>query len=143
MVGLELTHAVTTSSVDLVYQDQSGALNEAFSDIFGEMVEARTKGTPDWLKGGPDLGITIQNYANPSAINCILSTPCPSKMSEFINTTLDNGGVHSNSSIINHAFYLLAQGLQGAIGLQDAERIFYRTLTTKLVRHSQFIDARL
>ena len=60
VVGHELTHAVTTNSADLVYQNQSGALNEAFSDIFGEMVEARTKGTPDWLKGGSDLGITIQ-----------------------------------------------------------------------------------
>jgi len=143
VVGHEFTHGVTTNSADLVSRNQSGALNEAFSDIFGEMVEARTKGTPDWLKGGPDLGITLQNYASPSTINCIPNTPCPSKMSEFINTTLDNGGVHINSSIINHAFYLLAQGLQGAIGLQDAERIFYRTLTTKLVRQSQFIDARL
>ena len=64
-------------------------------------------------------------------------------MSQFINTTQDHGGVHLNSSIINHAFYLLAQGLTGAIGLIDAERIFYRTLTTKLVAGSEFIDARL
>ena len=143
VVGHELTHGVTTNSADLVYQGQSGALNEAFSDIFGEMVEARTKGTPDWLKGGPDLGLTIQNYANPTSINCLSGIACPANMSDFINTTQDNGGVHLNSSIINHAFYVLAEGLTGAIGLSDAERIFYRTLTTKLVRSSQFIDARL
>jgi Zn-dependent metalloprotease len=142
VVAHELTHGVTSKTAGLIYMNQSGALNEAFSDIFGEMVEARTKGTPDWLKGGPDLGSTIQNYANPNSVDCFLG-PCPSNMSQFINTTQDHGGVHLNSSIINHAFYLLAQGLTGAIGLIDAERIFYRTLTTKLVAGAEFIDARL
>lgn len=55
----------------------------------------------------------------------------------------DNGGVHINSSIINNAFYLLAEGLNGAIGIRDAERIFYRALTVHLTANSQFIDARL
>jgi Zn-dependent metalloprotease len=143
VVGHELTHGVTDTTANLVYKNQSGALNEAFSDIFGEMVEARTKGMPDWLKGGPDLGITIQDYMNPNAVPCTRSSPCPAKMSQYIFTTQDHGGVHSNSSIINHAFYLLAEGLSGAIGLIDAEKIFYRTLTTKLVAGSEFIDARL
>ena len=66
VVAHELTHGVTDTTANLVYLNQSGALNEAFSDIFGEMVEARTKGTPDWLKGGPDLGVTIQDYMNPN-----------------------------------------------------------------------------
>ena len=142
MVAHELTHGVTDATANLVYLNQSGALNEAFSDIFGEMVQARTKGTPDWIVGGPDLGETLRDFVNPNSVSCGLG-PCPSKMSQFINTTQDHGGVHINSSIINHAFYLLAEGLSGAIGLIDAERIFYRTLTTKLVPGSEFIDARL
>jgi len=62
IVAHELTHGVTSETAGLVYLNQSGALSESFSDIFGEMVEARTKGSPDWLKGGSDLGVTIQNY---------------------------------------------------------------------------------
>jgi len=144
VVAHELTHGVTQYSANLVYLNQSGALNEAFSDIFGEAVEARTNGSgPDWLVGA-QLGAPLRNLANPSAIEiCPGCGPYPKSMSEFINTAQDNGGVHINSTIIGHAFYLLAQGPSGAIGIRDAERIFYRALTTHLVRNSQFIDARL
>lgn len=143
VVAHELSHGVTRHSANLIYQDQSGALNESFSDILGEMVEAYTEGSPDWLKGGPSIDWTIQNYANPNSVDCLANVPCPAKLSEFISTDLDNGGVHLNSSIINHAFYQLAVALPGAIGLHDAEWIFYRSLTTKLGPRSEFIDARL
>lgn len=149
MVAHELTHGVTNHSANLEYQNQSGALNEAFSDIFGEMVEARTKGFPDWLTGS-DLGEPLRNMRDPSSLS-IGNRRYPSKMSQFIRPddpfldpfdNRDSGGVHINSSIINHTFYLLAEGLPGAIGIRDAERIFYRTLTTKLQSQSQFLDAR-
>ena len=148
VIGHELTHGVTQKTAQLLYQNQAGALNEAFSDIMGEMVEAFGTGAePDWLKGneiGPGpLPVPLQNYANPHAVLVQPGVPFPERMSEFINTTGDNGGVHLNSSIVNHAYWLLATGLPGAIGLRDAERIFYRTLTTKLVTNSQFVDARL
>ena len=55
----------------------------------------------------------------------------------------DAGGVHINSSITNHAFYLLAKGMNGAIGLDEALNIFYRAVTTKLNPGSQFVDCRL
>lgn len=147
VVAHELTHGVTQTEAGLIYQYQPGALNEAFSDIFGEMAEARSKGgSPDWLKGASVFSTPIQNYKQPSSVNCWRNTPCPAKMSQFIHLSGDKegdfGGVHSNSSIINHAFYLLAEGLSGAIGIRDAEQIFYRTLTTKLLRQSQFVDAR-
>jgi hypothetical protein len=66
-------------------------------------------------------------------------------MSEFVelNLSQDNGGVHFNSGIINQGFYLLAEGMDGAIGLRDAERIDYRAVTTALQKQSQFIDMRL
>ena len=144
VVGHELTHGVIYHSANLVYRDQPGALNESFSDIFGEMVEARTTGRPDWLIGQA-LGDRrfMRNMANPAALTFDGHRPYPTKMSEFFYTQEDEGGVHVNSSIINRAFYLLAAGLDGAIGLRAAERIFYRALTVHLVQNSQFVDARL
>ena len=155
IVGHELTHGVIEHSANLLYQDQPGALNEAFADIFGEMIEARTKdGEPDWITGrdlglpasgggGPDLGRPVRNLKDPGAFLTHFGRPYPKKMSEFFHIREDNGGIHINSSIINHAFYLLAEGLDGAIGPRAAEQIFYRALTVYLVQNSQFIDARL
>jgi Zn-dependent metalloprotease len=141
VVGHEMAHGVTFFTAKLVYQDQPGALNEAFSDIFGEMVEARATGTNDWLIGS-QLTRPLRNIANPGSLS-VLGRPYPSRMSEFRVMSEDNGGVHINSTIIGHAFFLLVEGLPGAIGRTDAERIFYRALTTHLVANSQFIDARL
>lgn len=152
VVAHELTHGVTQHSANLQYQNQSGALNEAMSDIFGEATELRTNGTNDWLLGA-SLGAPLRNMANPHALT-IGSTgrPYPANMSELIGpndsfldqfNNRDSGGVHLNSSIINHAFYQLAAGLPGAIGMEDAAKIFYRALTAHLVVSSQFIDCRL
>jgi Zn-dependent metalloprotease len=152
VVAHELTHGITSYTANLVYQDQPGALNEAFSDIFGEAVEARTSGRADWLMG-TTLPDQIRNMSNPSSMQ-IGSTKryYPSKMSQFYgeNDSLldklqgrDNGGVHINSTIIGHAFYLLAEGMNGALGIQTAEKIFYRALSYHLTSNSQFIDARL
>lgn len=185
IVGHELTHGVIEHSANLLYQDQPGALNEAFADIFGEMIEARTRGNaPDWITGGalrlpasggggPDLGRPLRNMANPGAFLTHLGRPYPKHMDEFFHIRENNGGIHINNSIINHAFYLLVKGLEGFYGSEegrealrdlpkvgcstsrnnsrqsvrhamcDAERIFYRALTVYLVQNSQFIDARL
>ena len=149
VVGHELTHGVIQYSANLIYQDQPGALNEAFADIFGEMIEAwTTEGKHDWLIGTKlitELNPPIRNMANPATLTFDRSgtRPYPTKMSEYIYTQADNGGVHINSSIINRAYYLLAKGLDGAIGLEAAEGIFYRALTVYLFQYSQFIDARL
>lgn len=147
VVGHELTHGVTQNSAGLIYELQPGALNESFSDIFGEMVEARVQGQADWLLG-EKLGKVFRDFKNPGSLTIGgLNKPYPSKMSEFIDLPNsndgDHGGVHLNSSIVNHAFYLLAEGLDGAVGLVDAAKIFYRCLTQHLQPQSQFIDARL
>jgi Zn-dependent metalloprotease len=151
VVAHELTHAVIRKEADLVYQGQSGALNEAFADIFGEMVEARTDGAPDWLQGSR-LSTPSRNLADPSSFEIIPGGRMyPSRMSEFIQrddaflgnfVNGDNEGVHINSGIINRAYYLLAEGLPGAIGIADAEQTFYRALTAHLFRDAKFIDAR-
>ena len=150
VVGHELTHGVITHSANLIYRDQPGALNEAFADIFGEMIEAwTTEGKHDWLIGTKlitELNPPIRNMANPATLTFDRSgtRPYPTKMSEYIYTQADNGGVHINSSIINRAFYLLAEGFGNeAIGPPAAEKIFYRALTVYLFQYSQFIDARL
>jgi len=142
IVAHELTHGVTSHTADLVYKDQSGALNESFSDIFGEMVDARTRGSADWLM--PSVFTPMRSLSDPSSIDIGYGYgPYPSKMSEYISTTEDNGGVHINMTIVAHAFYLLAEGLKEAIGIRDAERIFYRALAYHLVANSQLIDGRL
>lgn len=147
VVGHELTHGLTESSAGLVYENQSGALNESFSDIFGEMVEARVEGRNDWRMGSR-LSAALRDFANPGSLTIGgLNRPYPARMSEFVqlpNTDdADHGGVHLNSSIINHAFWLLAEGLPGAIGRAEAARIFFRCLTQHLQAQSQFVDARL
>lgn len=151
--GHELTHGVMDSIGNggiLEYRNQPGAMNEALADIFGEMVEARFKNArPDWLKADPfdptNRSKLLQDYSDPRSVSQIQGVPNPSKMSEFVQLSIDqdNGGVHINSSIINHCFYLLAEGLDGALGMLDAEKIFYRAMTTQLQKQSQFIDLRL
>lgn len=135
VVGHELTHGVTTHSANLVYQDQPGALNEAISDIFGEAIEARSTGRNDWLLG-TNMQNRLRSMKNPASFGD------PEKLSQYVRTRQDHGGVHTNSGIINRAYYLLVEGLNGGIGMRDAERIFYRALTVHLLQNSQFIDAR-
>jgi len=151
VVAHEMTHGVTTYTANLIYKDQPGALNEAFSDIFGEAVEAYSQGSADWIDGTQVDG--ERSLKNPSSFRISGTTRYyPSDMSEFIasdNSFLnrfdnrDNGGVHLNTTIVSHAFYMLAEGLNGAIGTEKAEQIFYRALVYHLVSNSQFIDARL
>lgn len=139
VIGHEVTHGVVSSIGSqgvLFYQNQPGALNEAFADIFGEMIEARTRGTNDWLMGSELTG-AIRSMVNPASFGQ------PAHMNQFVVTTADQGGVHINSGIINRAYFLLAAGLRNALGHQQAESIFYRCLTVSMKPFSQFIDARL
>ena len=111
----ELTHAVTERTANLEYVWQSGALNESFSDIFGAMVDR-----DDWLMG-EDLPIgAIRDLQNPEKFGQ------PGNTRGWVATCSDNQGVHTNSGIFSKAFVNIAT----AIGKNDAERIFYRALTT-------------
>jgi Zn-dependent metalloprotease len=147
VVAHELAHGVTHHSANLIYQNESGALNEAFSDIFGESVEAHVAGAafPDWLVGSPPaFAAPLRNMEDPSSI--VIGGPFgpyPERYGQFIVTSADSGGVHLNSSIVNHAYYQLVEGLPNAIGIQKARAIFYRALTTHLTASSEFVDARL
>jgi Zn-dependent metalloprotease len=143
VVAHEFTHGVTDADAGLVYSGESGALSEAFSDIFGEMAEAYAKGgAADWLHG-VRLGQTARDLRDPGSLVARTGQPYPAAMDQFVRTTQDNGGVHYNSTIVSHAYYLLAEGQGGAIGLGAAERIFYRALALHLTPGAQFLDARL
>jgi Zn-dependent metalloprotease len=144
----EMTHGVISSTSDLVYRLQSGALNESFADILGEGCEAHFASLqPDWSQGSALPPVFRRPLDDPSSkiYNPETGEGYPERMSEYKNLPIeeDQGGVHVNSSIQNYAFYLLAEGLPGAIGIADALAIFYRAVTTKLNPNSQFIDSRL
>lgn len=145
VVAHELAHGVTSTESNLVYQGQSGAINEALSDIFGEAIENYSTGSNDWLMG-TELRNAFRNLKDPGSITSALGRPYPSKMSEYENLALtpesDNGGVHINSSIINRAFYLLAEGQSDSVGLDTAAKIFYRANTSHLLLRSDFSDLR-
>ena len=145
VVAHEMAHAVISTTSQLVYRFQSGALNESFADILGEGCEAHYNGgEPDWLMG-TELSVQLRSMSDPASKIAFGTTPYPDRMSRFINLNADQdkGGVHINSSIVNHAFYQLAVGFDGAIGFDDALQIFFRAVTTKLNANSQFIDCRL
>jgi thermolysin len=157
----ELTHGVIMATANFVYRNESGALGEAFSDIMGISAEfffePRGSGRQqsEWLFG-EDLYIrnfggggtaALRSAANPQAFGN------PDHYSRRFRGQQDNGGVHINSTIPTHAFYLFVQGgtnrtsgrrVQG-IGLDNierAEQIFYRALTRYLGPTSDFSDAR-
>ncbi len=152
VVGHEIGHGVTQFSANLVYSYESGALNESFSDIFGEMVERYGRGSNDWKIGGDfDLvdGDGFRSMSNPK-----LKLDPDTYMGQYWHTSSsDNGGVHTNSGVQNKWFYILSVGESGVndhgftynvtgIGSDDAARIAYRNLTTYLTSSSSYQDAR-
>ncbi|RMG68672.1 MAG: peptidase M4 family protein, partial [Bacteroidetes bacterium] len=144
----EFAHGVTGNSAALIYAYESGALNESFSDIFGNAIEYY--GMPqqaDW-RIGEGFG-AFRHMGNPG----FYGDPDTYKGSNWISGTFDNGGVHINSGVQNYWFYLLVEGGSGTndkgedfsvtgIGWEKAANIAYRNLTTYLGPASQFADAR-
>jgi len=148
VVGHELSHGVTEATSNLIYQNESGALNEAFSDMMGTAIEFYY-GTGNWTIG-EDITVGsngIRNMANPG------EDGDPSYYADRYTGTSDNGGVHTNSGIANHWFYLLVNGGQNAnsarasgtnvqgVGLTAAEQITFLGFTA-LPSGATFCDAR-
>jgi Zn-dependent metalloprotease len=141
VVAHELTHGVTQNTAGLIYQNQAGALNESISDAFACMVEQwhfnQTAVDGDWLLGQGIFsmarrGPALRSLKAPgTAYNDPLlgRDPQPSHMRNYNNTTGDNGGVHINSGIPNHAFYLIATRL-GGYSWDRPGKIWYVTLTS-------------
>jgi vibriolysin len=151
----ELTHAVTSSTADLEYQNESGAVNEAMSDIFGVACEAWDDGgvNADTWKMGEDVytpgtsGDALRYINDPAA-----DGSSPDYYPDRYTGTSDYGGVHINMGIGSLAFYLLSEGgshprgkttnTVTGVGITKAEAIFYRALTQYLTSTSNFESAR-
>jgi hypothetical protein len=125
VIGHELAHGVTEHTAGLLYQGQSGALNESVSDVFGVLVKQHRLGQSaeqaDWLVGAELFNPSVQGRAlrdmrNPGTAydDPRLGTdPQPAHMDDYVDTRDDNGGVHINSGIPNRAFVLAALAIGG------------------------------
>ncbi len=148
VVGHEFTHGVIGATADLEYRSQSGALNESYADVFGALIDRG-----NWyigeavIKSPPFPRPYLRSLEDPNMNGAFdVRDPLngvgqPKHVSEYARLPVsrrgDNGGVHVNSGIPNHAAYLI--GLR--IGPDKLEQIYYRALTQYLGPDSQFLDA--
>jgi Zn-dependent metalloprotease len=151
VIGHELTHGVTQYEAGLNYEEQSGALNESFSDVFGSLVKQYARkqraDKADWLIGKEIFskgvkGVALRSMKAPGTAfddPLIGKDEQPAHMKDFVKTQDDNGGVHINSGIPNKAFYELAIRL-GGYAWERAGRIWYVTLCGRLRPESVFQD---
>ena len=141
VIGHELTHGVTGATADLEYRNQAGALNESVSDVFGSLVKQYALGQSaseaDWLIGegllAPGVqGVALRSMKAPGTAyddeRLGGRDPQPAHLRDYLRTTGDNGGVHTNSGIPNHAFYLAAVAL-GGNAWERAGAVWYDVLT--------------
>jgi hypothetical protein len=140
VLGHEFSHAVTERTAGLTYQGQSGALNESISDVFGSCVKQRLLGQQvdqaDWLIGAGLFlpGVQARALRDMAAPGTAYDDPRLGKdpqvgdMADYVDTSDDNGGVHTNSGIPNRAFQLAATGI-GGTAWDGAGRIWYAALT--------------
>ena len=154
VVAHELTHGVTDYSSKLIYANESGALNEAFSDIMGTAVTfffqqpGTGSGSADYILANDVVTPGgIRSMENPRALGD------PDHYSNRFTGTSDNGGVHTNSTIVSHAYYLSVEGgtnrtsgltVQGigAANREQMEKTFYRAFTQLMSSSSTFATAR-
>lgn len=114
--GHEMMHGVTSFSSDLVYQNESGALNEGFSDIFGTVLEHYARpANANWTMG-EDIGLVLRNIANPNASD----KPDTYLGTYWYSGTGDYGGVHTNCTVLSYWFYLMCQGGSGTNDIGSA-----------------------
>lgn len=135
VIAHELTHGVIESSANLIYKNESGALNESLCDIFGVIVSNWYRVGADSDPGGwswefgpglGDDGKPIRDLSDPSR------TGDPASMAAYVHTREDEGGVHSNSNIHNKAAYhlLTAEDAQGRrrVTAREAAILYYLCL---------------
>lgn len=147
IVAHELTHAVTDSEAGLIYQNEPGAISEALSDIFGTLTEYYDNRNPDW-----DEGEDIYTPGVPGDALRSLQDPKkygdPDRYADRYTGSLDYGGVHTNSGIINKAAYLIANGgthygvTVNGIGNDKLGKIFYRAIVYYVTANETFSNFR-
>ncbi|ROP63087.1 protealysin propeptide [Enterobacter sp. BIGb0383] len=150
VVAHELSHGVTETEAGLIYFEQSGALNESLSDVFGALVKQyqkqQTADQADWLIGEGLLaeginGKGLRSMSEPGTAYddpLLGKDPQPGHMKDFIKTREDNGGVHLNSGIPNRAFYLAATAI-GGYAWEKAGYAWYDTVCdSNLAQNADF-----
>ncbi len=161
IAGHEMTHGITENTANLTYSGESGALNESMSDVFGALVESYALGgvvNSDTWKIGEQAytpatsGDALRYMDNPhlAGNGGFTSDDDPDHYSERYTGSSDSGGVHINSGIANHAFYLAANGgthhrsgvIVAGMGTTNAARIWYRAMTVYMTSSTNFSGAR-
>ena len=145
----EMSHGVTQFTCGLNYQDESGALNEGFSDCMGASVEYyATPANFDWLMG-EDIGAVFRNMSNPNAYG----DPDTYLGTNWYAGAGDNGGVHTNSGVLNYWYYLMSDGDNGTndngdafniagLGIDVAGDILYKAWRDYMFPSAEYADAR-
>lgn len=155
VVSHEITHGVTQYNADLIYELESGALNESFSDIFGTVVEFNSLGADaSWVIGVRSFSLRDMSnpnrYNNPDTYGGVAWTNTVDCIPGGSN---DGCGVHNNSGVQNFWFYVLSQGDTGVndlknaysvvgIGMSKAAQIAFKNLRDYLTPQSDYADAR-
>lgn len=116
IVAHELTHQVTFYNSALVYQGESGAINEAISDIYATAIEQQF-GSSNWIIG--DGFVAPRSLSNPN----LFGQPDTYNGFNWESGATDNGGVHTNSGVINFWFFLLANGGTGTNDLGNSYQV--------------------
>lgn len=141
VIGHELTHGIIQFSSGMVYKGMSGALNEHCADVFGALLEQyvqkQTADQADWLLAQDVLfpetpTIAMRSLKAPGTAYDdprVGKDTQPSHMKNYLNTAADNGGVHTNSGIPNHAFYLAATR-QGGYAWERAGKTWFAAMTS-------------
>ena len=152
IIGHELTHGVVDHEAALEYEGEPGALNESFADVMGVQVKQwklqQKASEASWLIGegllAPGVkGVAIRSMRAPGTAYDdprLGKDPQPAHMRHFVHTQEDNGGVHVNSGIPNHAFYLAATHF-GGFSWEKAGAVWYHALCNTLGRQSDFAGA--
>jgi bacillolysin len=154
VVAHELTHGLTEYTSDLIYEGESGALNESFSDIMGTSAEFffQTPGSGP-LRADYRIGEDIYRPGGFRSMSDPGLFGDPDHYSQRFTGSADNGGVHTNSGISNQAFYLAIEGGTnrtsgltvtgvGSGNRQEIEKVFYRAFAFLLPPNADFASAR-
>ena len=152
VVGHEFTHGVTAYTSALVYRNEPGALNESISDIFGKGMEYYyNRANFDWQIGSALARTSQRPYFRNMADPNDRYHAGFYRGTFWFTETWDNGGVHRNSGVMNHWFYLLVEGKSGvneigeaydipALGMEDGLRLVYHLQTAYLTETSDYPD---
>jgi Zn-dependent metalloprotease len=150
IIGHEITHGLTANTAKLVSQNEPGALNESFSDIFGATIDWFARPDKANWKVGDEISSVYRSLEDPNSTN----HPDTYQGNHWVAMNdVDFGGIHTNNGVQNYWYYLLAQGGNGvndkgngynvsAIGIEKAAMIAFRNLTVYMTSLSNFQDAR-